>query len=74
MVLGGSIDASSLAGKRLALAKGLIYRGEYMGDVIWCDTVRECIEAVDSGRADYSYGNGYTVQYYACLLYTSRCV
>lgn len=65
MVLGGSIDASSLAGKRLALAKGLIYRGEYMGDVIWYDTVRECIEAVDSGRADYSYGNGYTVQYYA---------
>ena len=25
----------------------------------------KCIDAVDSGRADYAYGNATTVQYYA---------
>ncbi|MCQ4865907.1 transporter substrate-binding domain-containing diguanylate cyclase [Pseudoflavonifractor phocaeensis] len=65
MVLGRGVDTANLAGKRLALSKGLIYHGGYIEDVIWYDSVRECIDAVDSGRADYAYGNGYTVQYYA---------
>lgn len=65
MVLGRGVDAADLGGRRLALAKGLGCGDEYVGEVLWYDTVRECIEAVESGRADYAYANSYVVQYYA---------
>ena len=41
MVLGRGVDTANLAGKRLALSKGLIYHGGYIEDVIWYDSVRE---------------------------------
>lgn len=65
MVLGSSVDAGNLEGKRLALTKSAIYSGGFMGEVTWYDTLEECIRAVDAGQADYSYGNGFSVQYYS---------
>lgn len=67
MILGEGVDASSLSGRRLALPEGMGYQGALPQDVTWYGTVRECIEAVADGQADYAYGNGYTVQYYADL-------
>ncbi|MCJ7855780.1 transporter substrate-binding domain-containing protein [Lachnospiraceae bacterium NSJ-143] len=53
-----------IAGKRLALLDGGIYKGDYAGEVINFDTVNECIRAVNDGRADYTYVDGYVAQYF----------
>ena len=65
MALNKRVSSSDLKGKRLALPSGLTYPGEYSGVVTEYDTIEDCIAAVNSGKADYCYGNGYSVQYYA---------
>lgn len=65
MVLGGNVDAADLEGRRLALVKGSRYDGSITGSAAWYETVEACIRAVEEGRADYAFGNGYLVQYYA---------
>lgn len=57
-------SAENLAGRRLALRKDYDYGGEYLGKVIRFDSTEQCIDAVNSGEADYTYANSYTVQYY----------
>ncbi|MCC0695676.1 diguanylate cyclase domain-containing protein [Clostridioides sp. ES-S-0048-02] len=64
MMINNKLNENSLDGKRLALPKGTGYDNYFNGDVIWYDTLEECIEAVNKGFADYTYGEGYSIQYY----------
>lgn len=64
MMINNKLNENSLDGKRLALPKGTSYDNHFNGDVIWYDTLEECIEAVNKGYADYTYGEGYSIQYY----------
>lgn len=64
MMLNKNVNESSLAGKRLAMRSDYDYDGTYMGNVVRFESSEECIDAVNSGKADYTYGNSYTVQYY----------
>lgn len=65
MAVNKKVDPSQLAGKKLALTKGFTYEGTYVGEVRWYETVSDCVAAVSEGQADYCYGNGYSIQFYA---------
>lgn len=58
------IDPYFLPNQRLAVPRGFVLPEKTSGTVLWMDTVQDCLEAVNSGDADYCYGNGYAVQYY----------
>lgn len=64
MMINNKINEDSLENKRLALTKDTSYKEYSSNNIIWYDTLEECIEAVNSGRADYTYGEGYAIQYY----------
>lgn len=64
MMINNKLNENSLDGKRLALPKGTSYDKNSNEDVVWYDTLEECIEAVNKGYADYTYGEGYSIQYY----------
>lgn len=51
-------------GKRLAISKGSAYDGTYKGKVFYKDTVIDCLRAIETKEADYSYVNAYSAQYY----------
>lgn len=52
-------------GQRLALMEVSTYtEGYYVGDVIRFPTMGDCIEAVYTGEADYTYVDLYTAQYF----------
>ncbi|MEG1835372.1 MAG: transporter substrate-binding domain-containing protein [Oscillospiraceae bacterium] len=60
-----SLDIKNLEGKILALPKGAINVTSLpTGNIQYYDTLKECIAAVDSGKADYGYANSYSVSYY----------
>lgn len=64
VLVNSRVDPSKLEGKRLALIEGVEYDGGYRGAMEHYDTIEKCIEAVHEGRADYCYGNSYSIQYY----------
>lgn len=64
MMINNKLNENSLDGKRLALTKGMNYESHFKGDIVWYDTLEKCIEAVNKGYADYTYGEGYSMQYY----------
>ena len=64
MAVNDKISKDSINGKRLALPKSSYYKGYFLGEVHYYDTFKECIKAVSSGEADYTYANSYSVQYY----------
>lgn len=64
MVLGPKVNETDLSDKRLALTKSTFYDGPFVGSVSFYDTLEDCINAVISGKADYTYGNSYSIQYY----------
>lgn len=64
MMINNKLNENSLDGKRLALTKDIAYESHFKGDIVWYDTLEECIEAVNKGYADYTYGEGYSMQYY----------
>lgn len=54
-----------VSGQRLALMAVNSYTdGNYVGDVVPFANMGECIEAIRSGQADYTYVDLYTAQYY----------
>lgn len=67
LLLNEDIGESSIKGKRLALSKASRYHGYFVGKVEYYDTVKDCIGAVNSGQADYTYVDTYTAQYYINL-------
>ena len=62
-VVRDGLDVADLSTKRIAVTKDA-YVPE-IGDAVVCNTLQDCIEAVDSGRADYTYTDGYSAPYYA---------
>ena len=53
------------SGQKLALMEVNTYTdGQYVGDVCRYATMDDCIQAVRSGEADYTYVDLYTAQYY----------
>lgn len=64
MMINNKLNENSLDGKCLALTRGLNYEGQFKENIVWYDTLEECIEAVNKGDVDYTYGEGYSMQYY----------
>ncbi len=56
---------TELIGQKLALSMEADHSGQYEGDVVRYETVEDCVQAVKSGEAGYTYLNGYTSQYLA---------
>lgn len=54
----------TIKGKRLALTTTSPYRGETVGQVARYAKVADCIRAVESGEADYTYVDAYMAQYF----------
>lgn len=60
-----SIDATRLEGKRYATIKGgTLPAGVQEEQTIYFSDRETTIDAVESGKADYGYGNAYSVAYY----------
>lgn len=64
IVVGNDVDTSNLEGKRLAVSKGSMDSDTAPDDALICSTLEECIAAVNAGRADYTYAEGYSASYY----------
>lgn len=58
------VDPDDLEGKTIALPWELGEAAPEGADVRLYDTLEECFEAVNSGKADYTYGQSYTTPYY----------
>lgn len=67
LLLNERIAENQLDGKNLALIKSSTYQGYFIGQVIYYDSVSDCIRAVNNGSADYTYVDAYTAQYYINL-------
>lgn len=67
MVLAKKINPNELHDKKIAIRKELsvILKDRiHEGQVIYCDSTKECIEAVENGSADYCIDGTYTISYY----------
>lgn len=58
------VDPDDLEGKTLALPWELGEVAPEGANTLIYDTLEECFEAVNSGKADYTYGQSYTTPYY----------
>lgn len=63
-VLARGLDAGELEGKRLALSKGYVYSGTLTDQVQEYETVKDCLDALERGEADFAFNDSYTIQYY----------
>lgn len=68
IVLGHGLSPQDIAGKKLALSRESSLQDKTAGKVVRYDTVEKCLKAVESGEADYSYVNDYSLQYYTNAL------
>lgn len=64
LVIGSDVETANLENKRLAVAKGTPDSDVAPADALVCDTLDECIDAVNEGKADYTYSEGYSASYY----------
>ena len=64
LIMGDNQSQENIVGKRLALPKYSLYKGETIGKVTWYDSVYDCLIAVKNGREDYTYINSLTAEYY----------
>ena len=65
LFLNASLDPNQLDDKRFAQVKGgIIPDGVDEEKVIYCKSREETLNAVEKGKADYSYGNEYSVAFY----------
>lgn len=67
MVLGEKINSNELSNKKLAIRKELSVTLEDRitnDNVIYCNSTKECIEAVEKGEADYCIDGTYAISYY----------
>lgn len=67
MVLGEKINVNELSNKKLAIRKELSVTLEDRTDasnIIYYDSTKECLEAVEQGKADYCIDGTYAISYY----------
>lgn len=67
LLLNKRISEDNINGKRLALSRASTYHGYFVGNPLTYDSVDDCVRAVNSGDADYTYVDAYTAQYYLNL-------
>ena len=66
LYLHSSVDPSDLDDKiYAALSDAALPKGIKAEQVLYFDTREACIDAVECGKADYGYGNAYSVAFYA---------
>ena len=58
------VGENGVIGLRQAQVAGGSYQTAGVEDILYFDSIRECVRAVNSGRADYTYVDAYTGQYY----------
>lgn len=58
------IDGSQLEDLKLAIPEGTSYSNDNMDNVVYYNTVQECLEAVNGGKADYTYIGNHIALYY----------
>ena len=61
------VDPDELENKKIALPWESASFAPEGGEVVVYDTLEECFEAVNSGKADYTYGTSYTTPYYLSI-------
>ena len=64
MVVNKDANLDSIKNQRFALPKQIEYEEFAFEQILWYDNLQDCLDAVHSGQADYTYGNGYSIQYY----------
>ncbi len=64
LVVGSGVGTSELEGKTLALTPDRVKKYGSKGNFVVYETLEECIAAVDSGQADYTYADGYTAPFF----------
>lgn len=57
----------NVVGKRLALPASALYANRAAGEVIYCADTAACFKAIRDGKADYTYVDAYTAQYFINL-------
>ena len=63
--MNSSVSPDELGNKKYAAVKGtLLPKGIKEENAIYYDTREECMDAVNSGKADYGYGNAFSVAFY----------
>ncbi|MEG1980944.1 MAG: transporter substrate-binding domain-containing protein [Clostridia bacterium] len=65
MISKEKINPYELENKRLALPFGVNYEGIDGENAIRFNSNLECVNAIKSGKADYTYGNNYSMEYYS---------
>lgn len=66
-IMNSAVDDSDFHGKTLAISRWRSYEGYYIGNPQYYDDFSECVEAVRSAEADYTYVDSYAAQYYLNL-------
>lgn len=67
LVMGNGTDKLQLKGKRLAMSQSSTYEGYTVGEAVYFKDMNECMKAIIDGKADYTYVDTCTAQYYANL-------
>jgi diguanylate cyclase (GGDEF)-like protein len=68
LFMNSSVDVNELDGKVYAgVEGGSLPEGVRAENAIYFGTREEALDAVEGGKADYSYGNAYSVAYYTLL-------
>lgn len=69
LVYGRFVDPEDLSGKKAALPWDLasVMPGESSNSVLICDSLEDCLKAVNEGKADYTYGTTYITSYYTAV-------
>lgn len=64
LLLHDDVSESGITDLRQARVSGGSYQASGVEDILYFDTILECIRAVNSGKAEYTYVDAYTGQYY----------
>lgn len=64
LVLVKNIEATDIYNHTIALPKGISVTNDYEGKVKYFDNPLACLDAVESGKADYTYLNSHTAMFY----------
>lgn len=66
MYINSSVNPLELDNKKYAAVKGnVLPEGIKEENTVYYDTREECMDAVNRGKADYGYGNAYSVAFYS---------
>ncbi|KAA3404014.1 transporter substrate-binding domain-containing protein, partial [Akkermansia muciniphila] len=63
LVKNKKVTETDLSSSRLALPQGVVVSSDLLNENhTYYPTLKDCIDAVNSGKADYTYGNSYSIE------------